>query len=91
MNENPGTYRKTGDTDRPRGGPCSDPSGVLGHLCKKEAMGTTPTQPGVLEHWLVNHHPVKSRDGTVLEINLEVQETTLTMKVDPPPIDYGLQ
>ena len=41
-----------------------------------EMEGETPAEPGNVRYWLANYYPLKRRDGTVLGVNVVVQDIT---------------
>ena len=41
-----------------------------------ELEGEPPAEPGQLRHWLANYYPLKRRDGTVIGVNVVVQDIT---------------
>jgi PAS domain S-box-containing protein len=41
-----------------------------------EMDGAPPADPGNVRHWLANYYPLKRRDGTVLGVNVVVQDIT---------------
>jgi PAS domain S-box-containing protein len=47
-----------------------------------EVQGTTPSRPGVERTWLASRYPVKDLQGTVLGVNIVVQEITDRKQVE---------
>jgi len=41
-----------------------------------EMEGEPPAEPGNVRYWLANYYPLKGRDGTVLGVNVVVQDIT---------------
>jgi len=41
-----------------------------------EMEGEAPAEPGNVRYWLANYYPLKRRDGTVLGVNVVVQDIT---------------
>jgi PAS domain S-box-containing protein len=41
-----------------------------------EMVGEAPAEPGELRYWLANYYPLMRRDGTVLGVNVVVQDIT---------------